>query len=278
MIRTTLNYAGDIQGRARFDVPDPSSTNLVLASHEVELHDVRSCGRAPSLDGEGFAFVKHEMPVALLAEIREANLTHQRALGAASLAYQQALGDFIRRLTGAREVVAQSTGLIVRTSERAATRSWALPAAFVHLDYTARSAAQFRDWSLAHEGRVIAPFRRMAVFQTWRAISPAPQDSLLAVCDGSTVPPEDAIVMDAVVGPEGEPGAFFESRLCRHRASHRWLYLSDMAPDDLIVFKGFDSDVPAAMNAMHTAFANPLAGPDAVPRESIEARFFAFFD
>jgi len=34
----------------------------------------------------------------------------------------------------------------------------------------------------------------------------------------------------------------------------------------------------APMNAMHTAFDIPNTGPDAVPRESIEARFFAFFD
>lgn len=32
------------------------------------------------------------------------------------------------------------------------------------------------------------------------------------------------------------------------------------------------------MNAMHTAFDNSAAGPNAIPRESIEARFSAFFD
>jgi hypothetical protein len=32
------------------------------------------------------------------------------------------------------------------------------------------------------------------------------------------------------------------------------------------------------MNAMHTAFDNPGAGPNAIPWESIEARFFAFFE
>ncbi len=32
------------------------------------------------------------------------------------------------------------------------------------------------------------------------------------------------------------------------------------------------------MNAMHTAFDNPAAGPNAIPGESIEARFFAFLE
>jgi len=50
-----------------------------------------------------------------------------------------------------------------------------------------------------------------------------------------------------------------------------------MNPHELLVFKGYDSEIPLAMNAMHTAFDNPAAGPNAIPRESIEARFFAFF-
>lgn len=37
-------------------------------------------------------------------------------------------------------------------------------------------------------------------------------------------------------------------------------------------------EIPDAMNAMHTAFDNPGAGPNAIPWESIEARFFAFFE
>ncbi len=48
--------------------------------------------------------------------------------------------------------------------------------------------------------------------------------------------------------------------------------------DEVVVFKAFDSDAPDALNAAHTAFDDPSAPADAVPRASIEARFVAFFD
>jgi len=41
---------------------------------------------------------------------------------------------------------------------------------------------------------------------------------------------------------------------------------------------GFDSRYPRAMNAMHSAFDNPLTGPDTPARHSIEARFLAFYE
>ena len=74
------------------------------------------------------------------------------------------------------------------------------------------------------------------------------------------------------------PGKCFEFRLCKYREGHDWYYLSAMEPDDVILFKGYDSRFPRAMNAMHSAFDNPLAGPDAPPRHSIEARFLAFYE
>jgi hypothetical protein len=44
-----------------------------------------------------------------------------------------------------------------------------------------------------------------------------------------------------------------------------------------VLFKGYDSRYPSAINAMHSAFNNPLARPDVARRRSIEARFLAFF-
>ena len=65
--------------------------------------------------------------------------------------------------------------------------------------------------------------------------------------------------------------------MCRYRDTHRWYYMPDMEPDDLILFKGFDSDTPDAMNAMHSAFNNPL-GQNGVPRKSMEGRIMAVYD
>jgi hypothetical protein len=44
----------------------------------------------------------------------------------------------------------------------------------------------------------------------------------------------------------------------------------------LQLFKGYDSDMPNAMNAMHSAFSNPL-GQTGTPRRSIEGRILAIY-
>ena len=50
-----------------------------------------------------------------------------------------------------------------------------------------------------------------------------------------------------------------------------------MTVDEVLVFKGFDSACPDAMNAMHGAFGLPEA-TGANPRGSVEARFIALYE
>ncbi|MCC6829580.1 MAG: hypothetical protein IT550_15265 [Novosphingobium sp.] len=277
-VRSTLFYAGDIRGRGRFDVVEPDRTNLAFVPADVEIRDARPIHKSLTLEASGFMFADHASPAAYSPELFSENMDHRPIPTGISRQYQMDVADFLKELTGAREVFPQMGGLLARTSVRAKTRSWAGVANFVHLDYTARSAQQFLDWTLEAEQKSLKPYSRYSVFQTWRAVSPGPQDNSLAVCDGSSVPPEDGVVIDSVIGPEDAAGTFFESRLCKPRSTHKWYYLANMEPRDLLVFKGFDSEMPLAMNAMHTAFDNPLADDTSPPRQSIEARFFAIFD
>jgi hypothetical protein len=49
-----------------------------------------------------------------------------------------------------------------------------------------------------------------------------------------------------------------------------------MQPDEVLVFKLFDSDRSRVQWTGHTAFDDPSAAPDAAPRESIEIRTISF--
>ncbi|WAX80359.1 CmcJ/NvfI family oxidoreductase [Streptomyces sp. KMM 9044] len=71
--------------------------------------------------------------------------------------------------------------------------------------------------------------------------------------------------------------SLLEAQLGKASADHRWLYFSGMTADEVILFKGFDSDSSRATGVMHTAFDDPTAQGGS-PRASIESRFFAFFD
>lgn len=277
-IRATLFYAGKIQGRGRFDAIEPERTNLRFEPFETTIHDARPSLADLTLEKAGFTFAKHDHPSARDEELFISNLVYREAPSRAATAYQDAVAEFLRDMTDAKAVCPQLGGTVARTSNRAKTKSWALPANFVHLDFTADSARKFLHWSVSEEQLSQLRYSRFVVYQTWRALSPPPQDNVLAICDGSTISEADGTVIDSVVAGEDVPGGKFESRLCKASASHRWYYLSDMNVDDLLIFKGFDSAIPRSMNAMHTAFDNPVADEDAEPRRSVEARFFAFYD
>ena len=60
--------------------------------------------------------------------------------------------------------------------------------------------------------------------------------------------------------------------LLAHNPDHRWYYYSDMTRDEAIVFKTSESDPNRAQLMPHGAFDNPLAGPDAPARVSLEMR------
>jgi hypothetical protein len=270
-----LRYAGSFAGRARLDTRTPANNNLVLEPHEMAIRDVRPARASYTLDEHGFAFVRHKSAAASDPGLSEVSHPRQMLPVGAAARYSTEMIDFVREYTGAALVLPQIGSFIARASKR--TRNWTPTAMLVHGDYSTTSASQFLQWTIGACGMPAPPHSYFAFIQTWRSLSPGPQDNSLCLCDGRSVQSEDAVPIDAVTGPAGDPGKCFEFRLCKYGESHRWYYLSHMEAQDVVLFKGFDSRYPYAMSAMHSAFNNPLAGPGGAPRRSIEARFLAFF-
>ena len=101
---------------------------------------------------------------------------------------------------------------------------------------------------------------------------------MLAICDARTVSDDAAIVLQTHNPPTADNPEVetIEVRLCTYEAKHRWYWFKDMTPDELLVFKGYDSDCPGSATGAHIAFDNPLADhPNG--RISIEARFLVFY-
>jgi len=89
-IETWMNFAGDIQGRARVDVPDWSRTNLVLDKHDLRIFDARPERETLSFDREGFRLLDHESPISADDDL---------AVEAAR--YLQSVAALLRRESGA---------------------------------------------------------------------------------------------------------------------------------------------------------------------------------
>lgn len=274
-VTATLNYFDRSCPRGRFDIVEPERNLMPIEGHEVAIHDMR--GADLSVAREGFMLVSHKSEHAALPEMLDANLVVQNGQPPVNQAYCDELLPLIARISGARDVIPQATGLIVRFSARSERQSAAGAAGFIHLDVTETSVQRFLDDSVQAVGREIAPYSRFVLYQTWRAISPPPQDNLLTLCERNSVAQADIVYYDAIMGEEGSALESVEARGCRYNPAHRWWYTSAMGPEDLLVFLGYDSAEPDAVQPFHTGFDLP-DDPAAKPRASLEARFFAFYD
>jgi hypothetical protein len=265
-VDTWMNWAGEIQGRARVDVPDWSRTNLVLEKHDVRIWNGR--GVDLSLDREGFILADHP-----------SSLTQDADLAAEAPAYLASVADFLKQMSGAELVLAQGTGLLKRHAERAKVPGAIGPSRWAHMDYTEYAANKWVEWIEGWQDVKLRHWPRFAIYQTWRAVSPPPQDNTLVLCDASSIRPEQCIVFDACLRqPYDAPGNQFESQLCHYDDGQRWYYFPDLTADELIIFKAYDSDHSRWAQALHNSADIPGLPADAAPRVSIEARFFAFFD
>jgi len=262
----TVNYTRPIDERLHIDVRDFARTNMQFEPHEMLIRDARGIQERLSLDREGFVLREHRSAVA-----------ESRDLTVLTRDYHAEMVPFLKTLTGARDVLPQRTGLLLRFGERSKERGVA-PARFAHLDYTTPWAHQFVALVTRWEQATLRPYRRFAIYQTWRATSAPPQDNTLAFCDGRSVKGDDTMEFDVTIGPEDIPGNTFVARVCKYSDRHEWHYFSNLTRDEVAIFKAFDSAAPDALNVAHTAFDDPSAPADAVPRSSVEARFVAFFD
>jgi hypothetical protein len=268
-VTSCVNYLEHMEELPVFYSERQQDNNLKLASHEVRVTDARNLEQPPSLDRYGFMLTKHSSAV---ADFTDADSVRAK--------YRSEVVELIRAVTGAALVIANPSG-VIRWSERRADTSGFInsrPGRFVHVDYSRKSFNEFARRHLADRedaDRWLAG--RYAAFNIWRVFSAPPQDVPLAVCDATTVQPEDVTTGMAVIDAPNRPEFRFESSLFHFNPRHRWYYFKDMSRDEAVVFKAFDSDRSRIQGCPHSAFNDPGCPPDVAPRASIEMRAFAFW-
>jgi hypothetical protein len=262
-MQAMINYVAREQGRMRYFANDSSRDTVVLAPMPMTISEARALG--PSLDREGFALVPHRSKVADFADAAEVAQIHP-----------DEIVSLVCDITGADAVVVTGAG-VLRFAERSSL-SGALdnsrPARFAHVDVSDTTAALFSGRSLP-AGR--QPARRVAHYNIWRALSPAPQDVPLALCDSRSVDHDDLLPADAIFDRDGEDVWSFEGLVVAHSASHRWHWFRDLGRDEVIMFKTNDSDPARAHSVPHVAFDDPDCPTDVPPRASIEMRAIAYW-
>ena len=259
-ITADIAYAGRSIARPRY----------YANAHDRDVLDIVSCpmpvdsarGMATELDREGFILAAQPSAVTDFADEAQIAAT-----------YVPEIAALVQAATGADEVRVSPRG-VLRFSEAsglAGSSNNSHPARFAHIDVADGSAA-----AMATSGANGRPFKRFVSINVWRALSPAPQDVPLALCDARSLAPQDLIVAEAIFDEPGGKEWGFEGLLVAHGPQHKWYYYPNMTRDEAIIFKTKDSDPAAAHHVPHVAFNDPTA-VGAPPRSSIEMRATAYW-
>lgn len=96
----------------------------------------------------------------------------------------------------------------------------------------------------------------------------------LAITDIRTQSPNDLVRIDVVLAD----GIKTSNLAVRYNERHAWYYKHAQRPDELLIFKQFDSaDRKCLGQLLHSAFAD-VEYDDGDPRWSIETRALVFYD
>ncbi|OJU59390.1 MAG: hypothetical protein BGO08_03410 [Altererythrobacter sp. 66-12] len=258
-VQATMKYV--VRGeKATFHPGAREKSYWPVDEHQVTIRDVRPIAGQLAFDRNGFVLVDEPTDVTDFTDSGElARYCHETE-------------TLVRRLTGADKVV--SFGPMIRANAGGA-HGHNLPAHGAHVDYGARTVADFTRDLLPPDEAERRLQRRHMLINVWRPIVRV-ESAPLAVCDASTVKREDLFDSEVV----GGLGDFNRRSLwgfnLAHHAGHRWYWVPHMQPWEALAFKLFDSDAGAVQFTAHSAFEDPNTPPDAAPRQSIEVRTIAY--
>jgi hypothetical protein len=230
---------------------------------EVSILNGRQATESFDLDQQGFELVDQNTAVTNFFDDTQI-----------SSIYEAEMVDLLTNLTGATKVH------VFDHTRRADSRSMREekvvrePAGVIHNDYTADSAAKrVRDLFSPDEAEDLLS-RRFAIINVWRSSNGKPiQTAPLALCDARSVSDDDLITVE-----RHSKDRIGEVQQVLQNNNHRWFYFPQMQANEALLIKTFDSATDGrAQFSVHTAFEDPTAAADAIPRESIETRALLFY-
>ena len=230
-------------------------------THQVAIHSARPILETLSLDVQGFALTHGRTAIRDFGDPDELKRVYDAEVAATVLAR-----------TGARKALVFDH-TIRRVSGDDSNASRRAPVYVVHNDYTTKSGPQrVRDLLPAREA-VRALAHRFAIVNVWRSIAGPVVDTPLAFADARTVADEDWIATDLEY-----PDRTGEVYRVGFNPEHRWFYVPNLQPDEILLLKTYDSAKDGRARFMpHTAFVDPATKPGEARRQSIESRVLALF-
>jgi hypothetical protein len=259
-IEATIRYV--VPGeKSIFYAADRARSYWPAEEHRMVIESMRPHVDELSIDRNGFVLLREPTAVKNFYDPDEVKRV-----------YYAEVSQLVKRLIGAQHVIC--FGEVARTDEIGIGDS-RKPAYGAHVDYDEGTIRRFARDILGEQESERWLQKRFVLMNLWRPIKPVYRTPL-ALCDASSVAAGD-LNDSEIRGGLNDPNrpSLFGFNLA-HSARHRWYYAPRMQPDEVLVFKLFDSDRDRVQWTGHTAFDDPTSAPDAPARESIEIRTVSF--
>jgi len=113
---------------------------------------------------------------------------------------------------------------------------------------------------------------------SWQPFGHQVNDNALTILDWTSIDTAEDVV-EKKRGSRIIPGHIYTTGV-EHNPQHRWMYVPKMQTNEVWLFKQADSrSLPGlAKYAFHTAFKDPTADPEALPRRSLAIRLILAFE
>jgi hypothetical protein len=295
MTTATFKYIdpSSYQGKPWSKVDGPGMS-FTLKDHTYPVTSLRGQEAAFSTENSGFAVYNHPA--------HEKSFTDDATIRSG---YYGEVESMLReRLPGKVNKVV----IFDHTIRRRDKNSPRQPVQQVHVDQTpGAAAARVRRHLPAEEAEELLK-GRYAIINVWRPIENPASDFPLAVIDWRSTVPSDFIAVDLLYpqrtdGDDDDRGkeklpdtetlqstegydAKGETFAVAPKKEHKFYYVKDMTPEEVMLLKCFDSAGEGeafakkglAVRTPHTAFIDPNTPDNAPGRQSIEVRCLVFYE
>ena len=255
-----IYYASSAGRNAKHEIDQPM--NIV----SVDVDDARERNDG----GERDEFGMHKSGFELLEfPTRVDNFLDQEQIAAV---YEAEIESFLKSVTGCYRVHIFDHTVRASDPDLREQKQVREPATLVHNDYTSKSGFVCLRENLGDDADALAK-GRFQIINIWRPLTDPVEDYPLALVDARS------LKADHLVDTERRaPNHIGEIQLALYDPEQRWYYYSEMRPDEVLLFKTFDSaDGGTRPCSIHTAIHLHNAPADAKPRESVESRAFVFY-
>lgn len=160
------------------------------------------------------------------------------------------------------------------------------PTRVVHIDQSYDGAVKVLKDNLPSDLAARLSNTRWGIINVWRPIHRVVTKDPLAVCDAGSVAESDLVAREVILPSKGSgnfenvsAGGRFEIWDVKANPNHRWYFVSNIAPEEVLLIRIFDSKKDGrARRTPHTAFIDPSTEGERSPRESIEVRCLVFWE